>query len=62
MGVESSGGRWCGSANEVVVVAGHCVCKCEAGEGAWAKKPKPSRRGSISGAPYEIAKGDGAEG
>ena len=30
--------------------------------GVWAKKSKPSRRGSISGAPYKTAKGDRAEG
>ena len=30
MGVESSGGRWCGGADEVVVVVGRCVHKCEA--------------------------------
>jgi hypothetical protein len=41
---------------------GHCVCKRKVGEGVWTKKSKPSRRGSISGAPYETAKGDGAEG
>ena len=38
MGVESSGGRWCGSANEVVVMAGHCICKREAGEGPEGQK------------------------
>ena len=27
------GGRWCGGADEVVVV-GRCFCKCEVGEGA----------------------------
>jgi hypothetical protein len=62
MGVESGEGRWCNGADEGVVVVVRCVRKREAGEGAWAKKPKPSRRGSISGAPYELAKGDGAEG
>ena len=30
--------------------------------GVWAKKSKPSRRGSILGAPYKTAKGDCAEG
>ena len=38
MGVDSSRGRWCGCANEVVVVVGCCVCKCEAGEGAEGPK------------------------
>ena len=40
MGVESCGGRWCGGADEVVVVVGRCVCKCEAGEGAEGQKSK----------------------
>jgi hypothetical protein len=40
MGVESGVGRWCGGAHEVVVVAGHCVCKCEVGEGAEGPKSK----------------------
>jgi hypothetical protein len=62
MGVDSSEGRWCKGADEGVVVVGRCVRKCEAGEGVCAKRPKPSRRGSISGAPCETAKGDGAEG
>ena len=38
MGVEISGGRWCGGADEVVVVVGRCVCKREAGEGAEGQK------------------------
>ena len=38
MGVESGIGRWCGGADEVVVAAGHCVCKSEAGEGAEGSK------------------------
>jgi len=45
-----------------MVLVGRCVRKREAEEGVWAKKSKPSRRGSISGAPYKTAKGDGAEG
>ena len=40
---------------------GRCVRKCEAREGVWAIKPKPSRRGSISGAPSKTARGDGGE-
>ena len=59
-GVESGEGRWCKGVDEGVVVVGRCICKHEAGEGVWAKKSKPSRRGSISGAPYETATGDGA--
>jgi hypothetical protein len=43
-------------------VVGHCVRKRKAGEGVWAKKPKPSRRGSILGALCKMAKGDGVEG
>ena len=40
MGVESSGGRWCSGADEVVVVVEHCICKCEVGEGAEGPKSK----------------------
>ena len=45
MGVESGRGRWCGGADEVVVVVGRCVRKCEAGEGAESPKSeiKPLR-------------------
>jgi len=39
--------RWCGGANEVMVVVGCCVGKHEAGEGVWAKKLKLSRCGLI---------------
>ena len=64
MGVQSDEGRWHGGADEVVVVVvvGHCVHKCEVGESVCAKKLKPSRRGSISGAPCKTAKGDSGEG
>jgi hypothetical protein len=43
-------------------VMGCCVRKCEEGDGVWAKKLKPSCRGSILAAPCEMTKGDGAEG
>jgi hypothetical protein len=43
-------------------MVGHCVRKHEAGEGVWAKRPKLSHSGLISGAPCGTAKGDGAEG
>jgi hypothetical protein len=36
--VESSIGRWCGGADEVVVVVRYCICKCKAGEGAEGPK------------------------
>ena len=62
MGVESGEGRWCKGADEGVVVVGCCVRKHEAGEGVWAKRPKPSCRGSILWAPCKTVKGDGAEG
>jgi len=52
----------CNGADEGVVVVGCCVRKREVGEGVWAKRSKPSHHGLISGAPYETAKGDGAEG
>jgi hypothetical protein len=61
MGVESGEGRWSNGADEGVVVVGRCVHKHEAGEGVWAKKSKLSRCGSISGALYKTAKGDGVE-
>jgi hypothetical protein len=38
MGVESGIWRWCGGADEVVVAVGHCICKCEVGEGAEGPK------------------------
>jgi hypothetical protein len=44
------------------VVVEHCIRKHEAGEGGWAKRPKPSHHSSISGAPCKTAKGDGVEG
>ena len=56
--MESSRGRWCGGANEVMVVVGRCIGKREAGEGVWAKNPKPSRYGSVSGTPGKTAMGD----
>jgi hypothetical protein len=37
IGMESGEGRWCGGADEAVVVVGRCVRKREAGEGVWAK-------------------------
>ena len=62
MGVDSGEGRWCKGADEGVVVVGRYIRKHKAGEGVWAKRLKPSRRGSISGAPCKTAKGDGVEG
>jgi hypothetical protein len=59
--MESGERRWCGGADEAVVAMGRCVRKREAREGVWAIKPKPSRRGSISGAPSKTARGDGGE-
>jgi hypothetical protein len=38
MRVESGGRSWCGGADEVMVVVGRCVRKCEAGEGAEGPK------------------------
>ena len=58
--MESGGGSWCGGADEVMVVVGHCICKREAGDGVWAKKPKPSCCGSISGALCKTANGNSA--
>ena len=39
---ECDGGRWCGGADEVVVVVGRCVCKREAGGGLGSKTTKTS--------------------
>jgi len=39
---DSDGGRWCGGAEEVVVVVGRCVCKREAGGGLGSKTTKTS--------------------
>ena len=54
MGVESGRGRWCGSANEVVVVVGHCVWKCEAREGTEGEKSEIEPQGLDLGVPSEI--------
>jgi hypothetical protein len=62
MGVEIGEERWCNGADEGVVVVGCCVRKHEAGEGVLAKRLKPNHHGLILGAPYKMAKGDGAEG
>jgi hypothetical protein len=62
MEVDNGEWRWCDGADEGVVVVGHCFRKHEVGEGVWAEQPKLSRRGSISGALCEMAKGDGVEG
>lgn len=34
---------------EVGVAVGWCILQCEVGGGVWAKKPKPSHGGSVSG-------------
>jgi hypothetical protein len=54
--------RWHGSTYEVVVVVGSCGREARGGEGVWVKIPKPSRYGSVWGAPCETAMGDGAWG
>jgi len=54
MGVESGRGRWCSGADEVVVVVGRCVCKCEAGEGAEGQKYKIKPLGLDLGALSEM--------
>jgi hypothetical protein len=53
MGVENGTGMWCGGADEAVVVVGWWVCESRGREGVGAKNSKPSRWGSISGAPLE---------
>jgi len=58
--VEGDGGRWWDEVDDVVVVVGLCVRKCEAGGGAGAKSNETERDGSVSGAPCEMAvEGDG---
>ena len=44
---------------EVVVAVGSCDRKTRGREGFGLKYPKPSRYGSVSGAPCETAMGDG---
>ena len=43
---------------EVVVGAGLCVHEMRGRERVWVKIPKPSRYGSVSGAPGGTAMGD----
>jgi hypothetical protein len=58
-----NGEGWCGGAYEVVVVVvGLCARRTRGKRGGLGQKPKPSRRGSISSAPCETARGDGEEG
>jgi len=58
--VEGDGGRWWDEVDDVVVVVGLCVRKCEAGGGAGAKSNETEHDGSVSGAPCEMAvEGDG---
>ena len=44
------------------MVVGSCICKMRGEEQIWVENPKPSRCGSVSGAPCETAMGDSAEG
>ena len=60
MGVDSGAGRWWDGVDERVVVVGHCVCKHKVGGQVWAKNPKPSCCGSISGALSEMGVDSGA--
>jgi hypothetical protein len=60
MTVEGDGGRWWDEVDDVVVVVGLCVRKCEAEGGAGAKSNETERDRSVSGAPCEMAvEGDG---
>jgi hypothetical protein len=60
MAMGDSAYGWGGGAYKVVVVMGSCVCETQGGERVWAKNLKPSRRGSVSGVPCEMAMQDGA--
>jgi hypothetical protein len=61
--VDGDGGRWWGGINEVVMVVGPHIRKCEAGEGAGGQNHETERDGSISGVPCETAvEGDGGRG
>ena len=51
---------WGGGVYKVVVAMGSCVHETRGRERVWAKNPKLSRRGSVSGAPCETAMRDGA--
>jgi len=53
---------WGGGIYEVVAVVGSCVCETRGEERVWVEIPKPSRCGSVSGAPCETAMGDSAQG
>jgi hypothetical protein len=60
MAMGDSAYGWGGGVYKVVVAMGSCVRETQGGEWVWAKKPKPSRRGSVSGALCETAMQDGA--
>src|ERR1700729_4091035 len=49
--MEGNGGRWWDEVDDVVVVMGLCVRKCEARGGAGAKSNETERDGGVSGAP-----------
>ena len=58
--VEGNEGRWWGGMNEVVMVVGPRVCKCEVAEGAGCQNHKTEHNGSILGALCEmVVEGDG---
>jgi hypothetical protein len=59
-GVVVSAQEWGGGAYEVVVVVWSCDRETRGGERFGSKYPKPSRYGSVSGAPCETATGNGA--
>jgi hypothetical protein len=50
MGMRDSAYRWGGGVYKVVVAMGSCVRETRGGERVWAKNPKLSRHGSVSGA------------
>jgi hypothetical protein len=60
--VGNGGDGWCGVVNGVVVVVQKSDQKHKQGKVVWSKKPKPSRRGSLSGALCETAVGEGGKG
>jgi hypothetical protein len=53
--MEGDGVRWWGGAYDVAAVAGRCVRETRGRGGGLGRNAKPSRRGSVSGAPLQIA-------
>ena len=53
---------WCGSVYKVAVAVGLCVCEMRSVEQVWAKNPKPSCHGLVSGCSGAAGGGEGCGG